>query len=119
MIKLAAPLAECEPRRPRTKFGVNSLKLTKLTLSDDTEAFMTTFKRSVKAQKIERIKKLVFLTLQLTGKAQQAYAALSSKDSKSFTKVKEAILKHYDNNEETYSQRFGQLSQRRKSLLLR
>ena len=56
MRKLAAPLAECEPRTPRTKFEVDSLKLTKLTLSDDTEAFMTTFKRSMKAHKIEHVK---------------------------------------------------------------
>ena len=56
MRKLAAHLAECEPRRPRTEFGVDLLKLTKLTLSDDTEVFMTTFKRSMKAHKIEIIK---------------------------------------------------------------
>ena len=44
MRTLAVPLTEREPRRPRTEFEVDSLKLTKLTLSDDTEAFMTTFK---------------------------------------------------------------------------
>ena len=43
---------------------------------------------------------------QLTGKAQQAYAALSSEVSKDFTKVKEAIFKWYDINDETYRQRF-------------
>ena len=95
------------------------LKLTKLTLSDDIEVFMTTFERSMEAHEIEHAKWPVLLASQLTGKAQQAYAALSSKDSKSFTKVKEAIFKHYDNNEETYVQRFGQLSRRRESLLLR
>ena len=106
MRTLAASLAEREPRRPRTEFGVDSLKLTKLTLSDDIEAFMTTFERSMEAHEIERVKWPVLLAPQLTGKAQQAYAALSSEDSKNFTKVKEAIFKRYDINEETYRQRF-------------
>ena len=44
--------------------------------------------------------------LQLTEKVQQAYSALSSEDSKNFTKVKEAIFKHYDINKETYRRRF-------------
>ena len=106
MRTLTASLAEREPRRPRTEFGVDLLKLTKLTLSDDIEAFMTTFERSTEAHEIERVKWLVLLAPQLTGKAQQAYAALSSEDSKNFTKVKEAIFKRYDINEETYRQRF-------------
>ena len=106
MRTLAASLAEREPRRPRTEFGVDSLKLTKLTLSDNIEAFMMTFERSMEAHEIERVKWLVLLAPQLTGKAQQAYAALSSEDSKNFTKVKEAIFKYYDINEETYRQRF-------------
>ena len=72
MRTLAASLAEWEPRRPRTEFGVDSLKLTKLTLSDDIEAFMTTFKRSMEAHKIECAKWPVLLAPQLTGKAQQA-----------------------------------------------
>ena len=48
----------------------------------------------------------MLLAPQLTGKTQQAYAALSSEDSKNFVKVKEAIFKHYDINKETYHQRF-------------
>ena len=67
---------------------------------------MTTFERSMEAHEIERGKWPVLLGPQLTGKAQQAYAALSRKDSKDFTKVKEAIFKRYDINEETYRQRF-------------
>ena len=43
---------------------------------------------------------------QLTGKALQAYAALSNDDSKVYEKVKEAIFRRYDINEETYRQRF-------------
>ena len=99
MRNLVATLTEREPRRPRTDFGAHSLKLTKLTLSDDIEVFMMTFERSMEAHEIERIKWPVLLAPQLTGKAQQTYAALSSEDFKNFTKVKEAIFKRYDINE--------------------
>ena len=106
MRTLINTLAEREPRRPRADLGVDLLKLTKLTLSDDIEVFMTTFERSMEAHKIARGKWPMLLAPQLTGKAQQAYAALSSEDSKEFIKVKEAIFKRYDINEETYRQRF-------------
>ena len=91
------------------------MKLTKLTLSDDIEAFMTTFERSMEAHKIVRGKWPVLLAPQLIGKAQQAYAALSSEDSKDFIKVKEAIFKRYDINEETYVRGFKQRKLRRAS----
>ena len=45
----------------------------------------------------------------LTGKAQQAYAALPPEDAKTYDTVKEAILRRYDINEETYRQRFCKL----------
>ena len=45
----------------------------------------------------------------LTGKAQQAYAALPPEDAKTYDMVKEAILRRYDINEETYRQRFRKL----------
>ena len=69
---------------------------------------MTTFERLMEAHEIERVKWPVLLASQLTGKVQQAYAALSSEDSKEFTKVKEAIFKHYYINERT-GRGFGQL----------
>ena len=46
------------------------------------------------------------LAPQLTGKAQQAYAALSPEDANSYDSVKAAILRRYNINEETYRQRF-------------
>ena len=60
----------------------------------------------MEAYEITRGKWPVLLAPQLTGKAQQAYAALGSEDSKDFIKVKEAIFKCYDINEETYRHRF-------------
>ena len=44
--------------------------MTKLTLSDDIEAFMATFERSMEAHEIERAKWPVLLAPQLTGKAE-------------------------------------------------
>ena len=49
------------------------------------------------------------LASQLTGKAQQAYAAVPPEDAKSYDSVKEAILRRYDINEETYRERFWKL----------
>lgn len=42
----------------------------------------------------------------LTGKAQEAYAALSSADSCSYVKVKSAVLRAYELVPEAYRQRF-------------
>ena len=94
MKTLISTLAEREPLRPKADLGVDLLNLTKLMLSNDIKAFMTTFERSVEAHEITCGKWPVLLASQLTGKTQQAYATLSNEDSKDFTKVKEAIFKH-------------------------
>ena len=46
------------------------------------------------------------LAPQLTGKAQQAYAAMSSTDAGDYEALKAAILRRYDINQEAYRQRF-------------
>ena len=46
------------------------------------------------------------LAPQMIGKGQQAYAAMNTTDAADYRKVKEAILRRYDINEETYRQRF-------------
>ena len=46
------------------------------------------------------------LATQLTGKAQQAYAALPAESASSYQELKAAILRRYDISEETYRQRF-------------
>ena len=53
---------------------------------------MTTFKRSMEAHEIEQTKWQVLLVPQLTGKARQTYAALSSEDSKNFVKVYLSVM---------------------------
>ena len=42
----------------------------------------------------------------LTGKAQQAYAAMKPEDAGKYPEVNAAVLRRYDINEETYWQRF-------------
>ena len=49
---------------------------------------------------------VVKLAPQLTGRAQQAYAAMSTENVGDYSKVNEAILRRYDICEETYHQRF-------------
>ena len=82
------------------------LELTKLTDSEDIEAYLTTFERMMGVYEITEDKWAFRLAPQLTGKAQQAYAALGVADSHIYARVKEAVLRRYDINDETYRQRF-------------
>jgi len=67
-------LAERGPRC--VEVGPESLKLTRLTESDDIEAFLTNFERAVEAHGVDRDKRAAILAPQLTGKARLAYAAI-------------------------------------------
>ena len=96
--------AERRPRR--VEVGPESLKLTKLTESDDIEAFLTTFERAVEAHGVDRDKRAAILAPQLTGKARLAYAAMTDANARDYDRVKAAIFQHYDINEETYRRRF-------------
>ena len=48
----------------------------------------------------------------LTGRAQQAYAALEAEVAKDYERLKAEILRRYDINEETYRQRFRAASRK-------
>ena len=82
------------------------LKLSKLTESEDIEAFLTTFERMMRVYGVKEDRWAFKLAPQLTGRAQQAYAALNVDDAGQYKQVKAAILRRYDINEETYRQRF-------------
>lgn len=82
------------------------LTLIKFTESEDIEAYLTTAERMLKASGLPEDKWAYKLAPQLTGRAQQAYAALSSDKATVYKEVKAAILRRYDINEETYRQRF-------------
>ena len=60
----------------------------------------------MQAYKIPKEHWVYKLAPQLTGKAQQAYAAMPTADVGKYDDVKAAILRRYDINSETYRQRF-------------
>ena len=82
------------------------MKLTRLTEADDIESYLTTFERMMKAYEIDTARWAFKLAPQLTGRAQQAYAALDPSDAECYSTVKAAILRRYNINDETYRQRF-------------
>ena len=81
-------------------------KLQRLSESDDIEHFLTTFERLAQAYSWPPDIWVLNLAPLLTGKAQSAYASMDKERARDYQPVKEAILKRYDMNEETYRQRF-------------
>ena len=88
------------------------LRLTKLSDQDDIEAYLTTFERMMKAYKVEKAKWVYLLAPQLTGKEQQAYAAMAGEDTGDYDSLKGAILKRYNVNDESYRMRFRSVAKR-------
>ena len=80
--------------------------LTKLGENEDIEAYLTTFERLMTVYRVPQERWAVKLVPQLTGRVQQAYAAMATADAGVCSKVKKAILRRYDISEETYRQRF-------------
>ena len=86
---------------------VNSkLKVATLTDHDDIEAFPVIFERSMKAYEVPKTRPTYKLDTQLSGRAQQAYAAMPSEISRDYDEVGLAILRQYDIAGGTYQQRF-------------
>ena len=86
-----------------------NLDLTRLSEKDNIEACLTTFERVMQAHEIPTSRWAFYLAPQLTGRAQQAYAALNEEDARSYAKIKAAILRRYNITEETYRQQFRRL----------
>ena len=82
--------------------------LQKLVSSENVEHFLATFKRIATQQKWPKEVWATQVAGLLTGKAMAAFAALAPGDAVAYDKVKEAILRRYEINEETYRQRFRQ-----------
>ena len=72
----------------RAKKGHDQLKLTKLTKSEDIEAYLTTFERMMQVYEVDEDRWAFMLAPQLTGKAQKAYAALKAEDATHYSEVK-------------------------------
>ena len=81
-------------------------KVAKLTEDDDVEAYLTTFERVMTAHGVPKERWTVKLAPQLTGKAQQAYAAMATREADDYDELKKVILRRYDIRGETYRRRF-------------
>ena len=97
------PALEGQPPKGELK---DAVKLTKLTEGEDIEAYLKTFERLMEAYEVPKEQWAYRLAPQLTGKAQQAYAAVSSDSTRNYDEVKTTILRRYNINEETYRSRF-------------
>ena len=73
-------------------------------MTDDIEAYLTTFDRTMQAFNVAKEQWVYQLVPQLTGKAQQAFSAMETSDSGDYDLVKIAILKRYNITKETYQQ---------------
>ena len=73
---------------------------------DDIENLLTVFERTAMLCKWPREYWTIKLGTSLTGRAQEAYASVHQEDAGNYDIVKEAILKRYSINEETYRKRF-------------
>ena len=93
----------------RARNDIEPVKLTRLAENDDIEAYLTTFERIMVAHEVKKERWSFKLAPQLTGKAQQAYAALAPEEVGNYDAVKTAILRRYNINEETYRQRFRRI----------
>ena len=82
------------------------MKLTKLTESDDIEAYLTMFERMMWAYSVPNSRWAFKLAPQLLGRAQKAYVAMESGEATDYALWKVAILRRYDINCDTYHQRF-------------
>ena len=97
---------EDPPLAPALQAMEHKAKVAKLTDQDNIEAYLTTFERIMKAHEVKKERWAFKLAPQLTGKAQQAYAAICSEDAEDYEELKAAILRRYEINEDTYRQRF-------------
>ena len=80
--------------------------LVPLSVKDDIDVYLMTFKRIMSAHKIRKDQWPYHLAPQLTRKAQLAFAALLSTEAKDYDAIKAAILARYDVIEETYCRQF-------------
>ena len=94
-IDLMKALLEGTTSNPIPRQSQPNIYFRKLTEADDLEAYLTTFERLVTSEMLEQQHWAFKLAPHLTGKAQQAYAALSSEEAANYTKLKEAILQYY------------------------
>ncbi|KAL2081694.1 hypothetical protein ACEWY4_023547 [Coilia grayii] len=90
--------------RPQLTF--KEPKLHPLTKEDDIEHFLATFERVATTCRWPDSTWAIRLVPLLTGKARSAFVAMDIQETEDYEKVKEAILKKYNINADTYRVRF-------------
>ena len=93
--------------------GDKEAKVSKLSDKDDIEAYLTTFERMMVAYGVPKDRWVFRVAPQLTGKAQQAYAAMAAEDTGDYDQLKAAIFQRYSITEETYRVRFRSVARAR------
>ena len=86
--------------------GRPALKLTHLGEGDNIEVFLVTFEQTMEAYEVDTARWSFMLAPQLTGKAQQAYAAVAADSARVYDNLKAVILRRYNINADTYRQCF-------------
>ena len=95
-----------EPTSAKLFRGVPQVKLVPFTEQDDIKVYLVNFERIMQVYNISREQWTYYIAPQLTEKAQQAFAALFTGESKEYDGVKVAILTRYGVSEETYRRCF-------------
>lgn len=72
----------------------------------DPDTLYTLFERIAEAKNWPDVDRTLMLQCVLTGRAQEAYSALSASECMSYAKVKSAVLKAYELVPEAYHQKF-------------
>ncbi|XP_056905675.1 uncharacterized protein LOC130534961 [Takifugu flavidus] len=104
--KLSGP-SEGSLSAQSTYFDVASnLRLVPKFSEEDLDTFFLLFERLAKARKWSDSEQTLLLQCVLTGKAQEAFSALSMADSENYNSVKIAVLKAYKLVPEAYRQKF-------------
>uniref|UniRef100_A0A8L0DMS3 ribonuclease H n=1 Tax=Oncorhynchus mykiss TaxID=8022 RepID=A0A8L0DMS3_ONCMY len=96
-------------RAPETFDIVGNLRLLPQFNERDPETFFSLFERVADVRSWPDSDRTLMLQCVLTGKAQEAYSALSVHDSANYDKVKTAVLQIYELVPEAYRQRFRTL----------
>ena len=86
--------------------ATGEIRLIHLSELNNIEAYLITSERLMRVHGVSETHWAFRLAPQLTDKAQQAYAALPVSEASDYNKMKAAILRYYDINEETYTQKF-------------
>ncbi|XP_063074189.1 uncharacterized protein LOC134464773 [Engraulis encrasicolus] len=84
-------------------------KMAKLEEGDNIEHYLTTFERLATAFGWRRTTWAIHLIPLLTGKARSAFVAMNPNDTTDYDRLKEAVLKKYEINAETYRHQFRAL----------